>query len=66
MEDLEPRLPNSGMGPRAGEDLSRLSETELTERIDIFAAEIARLQAELSRRDGVRAAAEALFGKAPS
>ena len=66
MDELESRQAKAGAGPRAGEDLSRLSESELTERIDLFSAEIARLHAELNRRDGVRAAAEALFGKPSS
>lgn len=61
MDDLEPRAAKTGAQPQAGEDLSRLSETELTDRIGIFTAEIERLKSELERRGGVRAAAEALF-----
>ncbi|MCY1704824.1 DUF1192 domain-containing protein [Pannonibacter sp. SL95] len=66
MEDLEPRQSLSTERPRAGDDLARLSETELTERIEIFTAEIARLRSELERRGGVRSAAEALFSKKSS
>ena len=44
-----------------GEDLSRLSAGELTERIGQLKAEIARLEAELSTKGATKAAAEALF-----
>jgi uncharacterized small protein (DUF1192 family) len=44
-----------------GQDLSRLSAGELTERIDQMKAEIARLEAELSTKGATKAAAEALF-----
>jgi uncharacterized small protein (DUF1192 family) len=44
-----------------GEDLSRLSAGELTERIGQLKAEIARLEAELSSKGATKAAAEALF-----
>jgi uncharacterized small protein (DUF1192 family) len=44
-----------------GEDLSRLSAAELTERIGQLRAEIARLEAELSAKGATKAAAEALF-----
>jgi uncharacterized small protein (DUF1192 family) len=44
-----------------GEDLSRLSAGELTERIGQLKAEIARLEADLSTKGATKAAAEALF-----
>jgi uncharacterized small protein (DUF1192 family) len=44
-----------------GEDLSRLSAGELTERIGQLKTEIARLEAELSSKGATKAAAEALF-----
>ncbi|WP_026381533.1 DUF1192 domain-containing protein [Afifella pfennigii] len=44
-----------------GEDLSLLSEHELAERIELCDAEIARLKAELERKRGGRAAADAFF-----
>jgi uncharacterized small protein (DUF1192 family) len=44
-----------------GEDLSRLSASELTERIGQLQAEIARLEADLSTKGATKAAAEALF-----
>ena len=44
-----------------GEDLSRLSAAELSERIGQLQAEIARLEADLSTKGATKAAAEALF-----
>jgi uncharacterized small protein (DUF1192 family) len=44
-----------------GQDLSRLSAGELTERIGQLRAEIERLEAELSTKGATKAAAEALF-----
>jgi uncharacterized small protein (DUF1192 family) len=44
-----------------GEDLSRLSAGDLTERIGQLKAEITRLEAELASKGATKAAAEALF-----
>ena len=44
-----------------GQDLSRLSAGELTERIAQLKAEIGRLEAELSTKGASRTAAEAFF-----
>ncbi|MGB3832126.1 MAG: DUF1192 domain-containing protein [Mesorhizobium sp.] len=44
-----------------GQDLSLLSVAELTERIGLLRAEIARLETELQAKDTTRSAAEALF-----
>lgn len=44
-----------------GQDLSALSEAELAERVDILAAEIARLQAAIRAKASVRDAADSLF-----
>jgi len=44
-----------------GQDLSLLSQAELTERIELLRAEIARLEAELHAKGTTRSAAEALF-----
>jgi uncharacterized small protein (DUF1192 family) len=46
-----------------GEDLSRLSEQELAERIALLQAEVLRVTAERDARGGVRAAADAVFRK---
>ncbi|ODT30068.1 MAG: hypothetical protein ABS35_07320 [Kaistia sp. SCN 65-12] len=44
-----------------GQDLSLLSQSELSERIELLRTEIGRLEAELHARGATRSAAEALF-----
>lgn len=44
-----------------GQDISLISIAELSERIAMLKAEIARLEAELESKDASKAAAEALF-----
>jgi uncharacterized small protein (DUF1192 family) len=44
-----------------GQDLSLLSQSELSERIGILRDEIARLEAELKAKGTTKSAAEALF-----
>ncbi len=44
-----------------GEDLSRLSEDELTERVEILRAEIARIEAALAQKRASRASAATFF-----
>lgn len=44
-----------------GQDLSLLSVGELSERINLLRAEIARLEVELKTKDNTKSAAEALF-----
>lgn len=58
-------LPNRPAAARVtiGDDLSRLSVDELTERLDLLAQEIERVKKERDGRGGVRAAADALFRK---
>jgi uncharacterized small protein (DUF1192 family) len=46
-----------------GQDLSRLSEEELKERIEALSAEINRTQKELEQRGTIRDAADSLFQK---
>ncbi|WP_417772995.1 DUF1192 family protein [Stappia sp.] len=48
---------------RLGEDLARLSVSELEARIEALGQEITRVERELDARGGVRAAADALFRK---
>ena len=43
------------------EDLSRLSENDLTKRIEQLREEIARTEAELQKRSNIRSDADALF-----
>jgi uncharacterized small protein (DUF1192 family) len=44
-----------------GQDLSKLSVDELTERIDMLKAEIRRLEQEIGSKTDTRQAAESLF-----
>lgn len=44
-----------------GQDLSLLSQGELSERIAILRTEITRLEAELKAKDATKSAAEAMF-----
>ena len=46
-----------------GEDLSRLSEGELTERIDSLTEEVNRTRKELEQRGNIRDAANSFFQK---
>ncbi|MTI00157.1 DUF1192 domain-containing protein [Roseibium sp. RKSG952] len=46
-----------------GQDLSKLSEKDLTERISSLEAEIERTRDTLKHRGSVRSAADALFSK---
>lgn len=49
--------------PRPGEDLYGLSVSELDERITIYRAEIARLEAERMKKQAESEAAHAIFDK---
>lgn len=54
----------SGAGAvTVGEDLSRLSEAELAERIEALTGEINRTQRELEQRSTIRDAANSFFQK---
>ncbi len=46
-----------------GQDLALLSVRELEERIDLLKEEIARLQADISRKGASRSAADLFFKK---
>jgi uncharacterized small protein (DUF1192 family) len=46
-----------------GQDLTLLSVTELTERINLMREEIARLEADIARKQATRTAADAFFKK---
>ena len=59
-------LPQSNTGsPCPGEDLYGLSVSELDDRIEIYRAEIARLEAERMKKSAESAAAHAIFSKKP-
>lgn len=47
--------------PQVGEDLSRHSEEELTERIQQLRAEIEKTESELQKRSKIRSDADAVF-----
>ncbi|HFD14726.1 MAG TPA: DUF1192 domain-containing protein [Rhodospirillales bacterium] len=49
--------------PELGGSLERLSVEELEAYIETLKQEIARVEAELARKRGLRDAAEALFGR---
>ena len=55
----EPRKPASAHV--VGQDISLLSVADLTERITLLTEEIARLEAERTKRGATKSAAEALF-----
>lgn len=57
--DEEPRKPASAHV--VGQDISLMSVDELSERIALLTAEIARLEAERGKRGATKSAAEALF-----
>lgn len=48
------------------EDLELYGVSELEERLEMLAAEAARVQAQIDKRHATRAAADALFGARPS
>jgi uncharacterized small protein (DUF1192 family) len=57
--DDEPKRPTPAHV--IGQDISLLSQGELSDRIAILKAEIGRLEAELETKDATRSAAEAMF-----
>lgn len=62
----EPTSARIGRGQRLAEvvkeDLELYGQAELTERIELLQAEVARCQAQIDRKNSSRAAADALFG----
>jgi uncharacterized small protein (DUF1192 family) len=46
-----------------GQDLSLLSISELTSRVELLKDEIARLEAEMNRKQATRSAADSFFKK---
>ena len=64
MEEPEgPRPSSDAASQLAGEDLTRLSQFELDERIRMLQLEIARVEQHRTRYSQQRSAAEALFAK---
>jgi uncharacterized small protein (DUF1192 family) len=67
MEDADlPRPKGDAASQLAREDLSPYSHDELSARIALLEAEIARVRAHRDRASAHRAAAEALFGRRSS
>lgn len=64
-EDEFGYVPKKKVAHEVGQDLSALSEHELTERVELLREEIGRLEEEKRRKIASRAAAGAFF-KAPS
>jgi uncharacterized small protein (DUF1192 family) len=58
--DEEPPRPKA-TAHTVGEDLSKLSEDELADRVEILRNEIARIEAALAEKRAVRAAAATFF-----
>lgn len=62
-EDVGPRPASDAASLLAAEDLSRLSQFELDERIRMLQIEIARVEQHRNRYSQQRDAAEALFSR---
>ncbi|PKA41655.1 DUF1192 domain-containing protein [Rhizobium sullae] len=61
MSFIDDDRPQKKVAYEIGSDLSMLSEDELKERVEVLKAEIARIEAEVTRKASGRAAAESLF-----
>ena len=55
--------PRKKISHEIGQDLTLLSVAELTERINLMREEIARLEADIARKQATRTAADAFFKK---
>jgi uncharacterized small protein (DUF1192 family) len=55
--------PKKKLAHEIGQDLTLLSATELTERIDLLKSEIARLEADIAKKQAVKSAADLFFKK---
>jgi len=56
-------LPKKKIAHEIGQDLSLLSIGELAERVNLLKDEIARLEAEMTRKRATQSAADAFFKK---
>ena len=64
MPRIEPDdLPKKKIAHEIGQDLSLLSIGELAERVNLLKDEIARLEAEMTRKRASQTAADAFFKK---
>jgi uncharacterized small protein (DUF1192 family) len=55
--------PKKKIAHEIGQDLTLLSATELTERIALLKEEIARLEADMTRKHAMKSAADTFFKK---
>jgi uncharacterized small protein (DUF1192 family) len=55
--------PRKKISHEIGQDLTLLSVAELTDRINLMREEIARLEADIARKQATRSAADAFFKK---
>ena len=55
--------PKKKIAHEIGQDLTLLSAGELTERIGILKDEIARLEADMARKQAMKSAADSIFKK---
>lgn len=65
-DDPRPKLAKDAAQTLASEDLGPYSQDELSERIALLEAEIARVKQHSANASASRAAADALFGKGPA
>jgi uncharacterized small protein (DUF1192 family) len=63
LEELFPSKPDDPLVALGKQDLDPMSIDELTERIEMLKAEIARVEAHMQRAETHRSAAEELFKK---
>ena len=64
MPGIDPdELPKKKISHEMGQDLALLSVGELAERIALLKDEIARLEAEMSRKQATKSAADMFFKK---
>lgn len=59
----EDERPRKKLVHEIGQDLTLLSTTELAARISLLKEEIARLEADIARKQAVRSAADSFFKK---
>ncbi len=55
--------PKKKIAHEIGQDLTLLSAGELTERIEMLKDEIARLEADMARKQAMKSAADSIFKK---
>ena len=64
MAAIDPdELPKKKISHEMGQDLALLSVGELTERVTLLKEEIARLEAEMKRKQASKSAADTFFKK---